>query len=82
MLYCDFSRKNLCVPEEKLVTVFCPLTTTGIGESVFQNVGGIRLVVDCKLNPAGLAGHIKTTFAPEGRMVSFGSGKERLNTVP
>ena len=34
-----------------LVTVFCPLTTTGAGEFVFQTAGEARFVVDCKVNP-------------------------------
>ena len=66
-----------------LVTVFCPLTTTGAGELVVQTAGETRFVVDCKVNPAALVGHVKITLAPEGMMVSCGGcGNERLNTVP
>jgi hypothetical protein len=39
-------RKNCCVPEMGLVTVFCPLTTTGAGEFVVQTADEPRLVVD------------------------------------
>ena len=45
------NRKNCCEPEIGLVTVFCPLTTTGPGELVVQT-GETRFVVDCRLNPA------------------------------
>ena len=38
--------------------------------------------VDCKVNPAKLVGHIKTTFDPERSIVSCGCGNERLNIVP
>src|SRR2546425_2224200 len=65
-----------------LVTVSCPLTTTGGGELVVQTAGETRFVVDCKRNPAASVGHVKITFAPEGIIVSCGSGNERLNTVP
>ena len=69
----------------RLVTVFCPLTTTGAGELVVQTGGETRLVVDCKMNPAALVGHVNTTLAPEILMVTCGppmGGSERLNTVP
>jgi hypothetical protein len=66
------------VPEVELVTVFCPLTTVGAGETGLQTIGGLRFVVDCKVNPTTLAGHDTTTLAPERIMVS----NERLNTVP
>ena len=68
----------------RLVTVFCPLTTTGSGETVVQAAGGRRFVVDCKVNPAALVGHVKITLAAEGMIVSCGAlaGNERLNTVP
>jgi len=64
-----------------LVTVFCPLMTTGAGELVFQNIGETRLVANSKVNPVALVGHVNVTFDPERMMVSCG-GKERLNTVP
>ena len=66
-----------------MVTAYCPLTTTGAGELVIQTASETRFVVDCKVNPAALAGHVKITLAPEGIMVSCGGGgNERLNTVP
>ena len=46
-----------------LVTVFCPLTTTGPGETVAQTTDETRFVVDCKVNPAALVGQVKITFA-------------------
>jgi len=46
------NRKNIRVPLMGLVTVFCPLTTTGGGELVVQTADETKLVVDCKLNPA------------------------------
>ena len=46
------------MPEIGFVSVFCPLTTTGDGELVFQN-GEMRFVKDCRVNPAELVGHIK-----------------------
>jgi len=66
------------------VTVFWPLTTTGTGELVVQTAGETRFVVDCKVNPVALVGHVKITFAPEGMTVSCGggTGNVRLNTVP
>ena len=63
-----------------MVTVFCPLTTTGPGETVVQIAAETRFVVDCKVNPAALVGHVKITFAPEGIIVSC-VANERLNTV-
>src|SRR5450759_5168644 len=68
-----------------LVTAFWPLTTTGAGELVIQTAGETRFVVDCKVNPAALVGHVKITLAPERMMVSCGAltdPNERLNTVP
>src|SRR5437762_3495317 len=67
-----------------LVIVFCPLTTTGPGETVLQTAVATRFVVNCKVNPVALVGHVKITFAPEGMIVSCGfvAGNERLNTVP
>ena len=75
------------VPEAGLVTAFCPLTTTGPGETLVQTAGEERLVVDCRVNPAALVGHVKTTSAPEDPMASVGVGaltdpKEKLNSVP
>gem|GEM_PF-2874190 len=62
------------MPETGLVTAFCPLTTTGAGETVLQTTGETRFVVDCKVNPAASVGHVKTTLAPEEIMVSSGGG--------
>src|ERR1039458_6833365 len=69
------------------INVFCPLTTTGPGETVLQTAGETRFVVACKVNTAALVGHVKTTFVPEGNMVRVGAGaltdpNVRLNTVP
>ena len=67
------------------VTVFLPLTMTGTGETVLQTADETRFVLDCKVNPAALVGHVKITLAPEGIMVSCGAltdPNERLNTVP
>lgn len=68
-----------------LVTVFCPLTTIGTGETELQTAGA-RFVVDCKVNPAGgvgaLVGHDKITFDPAEFIANGGGGNERLNTVP
>ena len=66
----------------ELVTLFCPLTTTGAGEAVIQIACEARFVVDCKVNSVALVGQVKITFAPEGITVSCGNGNERLNTVP
>ena len=68
-----------------LVTAFCPLTTTGPGELVLQTTGEIRCVVDCKVNPAALVGHLKIILPPARIVVSCGAltdPSERLNTVP
>ena len=68
-----------------LVTAFCPLTTTGPGETVLQTAGEARFVVDCKVNPVALIGHVKITLFPEGMMVSCGRMADtngRPNTVP
>src|ERR1019366_27404 len=70
------------VPEIGLVTVFCPLTTTGPGETVLQNTGESRFVADCSVKPVALTGHVKTTSAPAGVMASCGGGNGILNTVP
>jgi hypothetical protein len=43
--------KNCCEPVMGLVTVFCPLTTTGAGELVAQTADEPRFVVDCTVNP-------------------------------
>ena len=69
------------MPETELVTAFCPLTTTGPGETVLQTAGETRFVVDCRVNAAALVGHVKITLATERIIVSCG-GMKRLNTVP
>ena len=46
--------------------MFCPPITTGAGELVVQTAGETRFVVDCKVNPAALVGHVKITSAPQG----------------
>ena len=49
--------------------MFCPLTTTGAGELVAQTADEPRLVVDCRVKPVALVGHVKTTLGPEGIIV-------------
>jgi hypothetical protein len=34
---------------------------TGLAETVVQTAGETRFVVDCKVNPAVLVGHVKIT---------------------
>ena len=55
----------------KLVTAYCPLTTTGAGELVVQDAGGARFVADCKVNPAQLVGHETMKLLPECVMLKF-----------
>jgi hypothetical protein len=55
------------------VTTLFVLTTTGSGETGFQAVGE-RFVVDCRVNPVALVGHVKIIFAPEGIMARTGKG--------
>ena len=62
------------------MTSFCPLTTTGAEELVVQTIETM-FVVDRKVNPVALVGHVKITNVPEEITVSFG-GMKRLNTVP
>jgi hypothetical protein len=70
------------VLEMGLVTVFCPLTTTGAGETAIQFTGE-RFVVDCKVNPGSLVGQVKITLIPARIMANCGgAGKEKPNTVP
>ena len=59
------------------VTVFCPLATTGAGETLAQTGGDTKFVVDCKVKLVALVGHVKTTLAPENVMVKSPAG-----TVP
>ena len=56
------NRKNCCVPEMGLVTVFWPLMTTGDGKLVFQTAGETRFVVDCNLKPVEGDGQETTTL--------------------
>ena len=65
-----------------LITSFCPPMTIGPGETVVQTAGETRFMVDCKVNPATLVGHVKITFAAERMIVSCGGGNKRLNIVP
>ena len=65
-----------------LVTVFCPLTMTGRGETEPQDAAAPRLVVDCSAYPEAVGDQVKTTLAPSGVMVSRGRGSVKLNTVP
>ena len=79
------NRKNCWVPEIRLVTAFWPSMTTGPGETAVQTAGETRFVVDCKVNPTALVGHVKIIFCPEGTTVSCGAltdPNERLNIVP
>ena len=41
-----------------MVTVNCPLTMTGVVETVLQSTSD-RFVVDCKVNPAAFVCHVK-----------------------
>jgi hypothetical protein len=61
-----------------LVTVFCPLTTTGAGQLVLQFVGK-SFAVDCNVNLAGLAGHAETTLVPGRVTVSWPKTQHRQN---
>ena len=67
-----------------MVTVFWPAMTTGAGELVLQITGETRLVVDCKVNPAALVGHVKTIplgGTPENKIVMGGGGRNPLRIV-
>ena len=61
-----------------MVTVFCPLTTIGTTELVVQTTGETRFVVDCKVNPVALAGHVKIKFIPERSAEALGRGASKL----
>src|ERR1035437_8191316 len=63
-----------------LVTAYCPLTTTGAEETALQTVGETRFVVDCKVNPVALVGHLTITLAPERIMVSCGGDSGAVPT--
>ena len=64
-----------------MVTVYCPLTTTGAGELLVHTADEPRFVVDCKVKPVALVGHVKITFPAEGTKASCGDN-ERLKTTP
>ena len=69
-----------------LVTVFCPLITTGAAEFVAQT-GATRLVADCRVKPVKFVGQVKIMFAPEEVvMLTFGwtvtAGVERIYAKP
>jgi hypothetical protein len=61
-----------------LVTTFCPPMTTGAGELVVQADGEDRFVVDCKVKPTALVGHIRMTLVAEGMMVSCAGNENGL----
>src|ERR1039458_5063434 len=66
-----------------LVTVFCPLMTTGNGELVVQTAGETKFVVNSKVNPEAMFVHVTMTLVPERMMFSRGANtKARLNTLP
>jgi len=67
------NRQNFCVPVIGLITTFCPPMTTG-GEQLVVQTGEERFVVDCRVNPVKLVGHVKITYGPEGMRVSCGCG--------
>ena len=67
------------------VTVFCPLTTNGAGETALQATGETRFVVDCNVKPASLVGHVRTTLVPAAKMPSCSAptdASEMLKIVP
>lgn len=69
----------------RFVTVFWPLKRAAPRGEALQTAGGARLVVDCRVKPAGVAGHVKIMSPPERTIVSCGAmtaGRERLNMVP
>ena len=39
--------------------MYCPLTTTGAGELVAHTGDDTKFVVDCKVSPGLLVGHVK-----------------------
>jgi len=70
-----------------LVTALFVLAMTGAEELVLQTAGGARFVVNCKVNPVALVGHVKITLVPNCVMTSCGGvtvtdPNEMLNTVP
>jgi len=68
-----------------LVTVFWPLKITGADRLLCHTTGAPRLLATSKVKPLQLAGQVKTTLEPEGRIANGGALTgitERLNTVP
>src|SRR5215472_2298978 len=65
-----------------LVTVFCPLITTGAGRFVVHT-GEARFVADCSVKPLKLAGHVRMMFVAERVNVSCGwpIDSETLNSM-
>lgn len=72
------------MPEIGLVTVFCPLTRIGSARLVVQIAGELRSVLDCRAKLVEVAGHVTSTFEPDGVIASGGGavGSEILKTVP
>ena len=54
-----------------MVTMFCPLEMTCAGKTALQT-GDERFVVDCKVKPAALVGHVKIILSPDGTIASCG----------
>ena len=69
MSYGFLNRKNWAPPEVVFVTVNCPpITAGGLVQSI-QVTGGVRLSVDCNVNPAASVGHERIISFPLGRSV-------------
>jgi hypothetical protein len=66
-----------------LATAFCPLTRLGELRFVLQTAAEPRFVVDSKVKPVALVGHVKMAFAPEQFRPRRGAlTSERLKTAP
>ena len=76
------NRKKCCLPEIALLTVFCPLMTTGAGETALQPVVETRFVLDCKVRPVKLVGQVKMILVPKCTRASPGGGRDNANIVP
>lgn len=68
------------MPEIGLVTANCPTTLDHTADET-------SFVLDCKVKPGALFGHVTITLVPDAVMVSCGGltdtdPNERLNTVP
>jgi hypothetical protein len=79
--YWDLSRKNFRPTVIGIVMETWPALVTA-GCATGDQAAGKRFVVDCKVNSATLAGHVRITFVPEGNIASSGGGNEMLNTAP